>query len=248
MAQTFTIMRRELAAYFNTPIGYVFLVFFLLLSKSFFVLLSLFVNGVAEMRSYFSWLPILFLIFVPAIAMRLWAEERKLGTLELLMTFPVRSWHAVVGKFLAGMCFLAIMLILTLDLPLALWLLKGTGPGPDWGPIVCGYLGAIALGMVYMAIGAFASSLTSDQIVAFVIGATLNSVLFLIGFEPFVRMVRDLSPNWGGPVAATIQRFGVNYHFDSICCGVVDSRDILYALTMTAFFLYLNVLVVERRR
>ena len=240
-----TIMRRELGAYFNTPIGYVFMIFFLVLSKSLYVGMHLFVQGVAEMRDFFNWLPILFLFFLPAVSMRLWSEERKLGTLELLMTFPIRSWHAVLGKFLAGSVFLGVTLFLTLDLVLMLRvLLSAPTMSLDFGTIVGGYAGAMCLGMVYLAVGSFASSLTSDQIVAFVIGATLNGVLFLISFPTIVNWVRDFSPE----LSVAVQRFGVGYHFDSIARGVLDTRDLFYMLSMMAFFLFLNVLVIERRR
>lgn len=244
MNALYSIMRRELAAYFNTPIGYVFVVFFLVLSCALFVTLNLFVEGVAEMRGFFSFLPILFLFFIPSISMRLWAEERKAGTLELLLTFPIRTWHAVLGKFFAGVVFLCVALLLTLHLPIVLWLLSAQGAGPDIGPIIGGYLGTIFLGMVYLAVGSFASSLTSDQIVAFVIGASLNGLLFLISFPMIVNWIRDFSPR----LAVTVSSFGVGHHFESISRGVVDSRDLVYALTVCGFFLFLNVLVIERRR
>ena len=245
MHATLTIMRRELGAYFNTPIGYVFMVFFLVISKALYVLNSLFIQGVAEMRDYFGLLPILFLFFLPAVSMRLWSEERKLGTLELLLTFPIRTWHAVAGKFMAGMVFLAVTLFLTTDLVLMLRvLLAAPDVSLDYGAIAGGYLGALCLGMVYLAVGSFASSLTGDQIVAFVIGATLNGLLFLISFPLFVTFIRDFNPR----LSVAVSRFGVGYHFDSISRGVLDSRDLLYMLSMTVFFLFLNVLVIERRR
>ncbi|MCZ7644695.1 MAG: ABC transporter permease [Planctomycetota bacterium] len=250
MGPTYHIMKRELKAYFNTPIGYVFVVFFLLLSCSFYVFLTLFVEGVADMRGYFRWVPVIFLIFVPAVTMRLWAEERKLGTLELLLTFPVRTWQAVLGKFLAGLAFLAFTMLLTLHLPILLdtVLRPEQGLGLDWGPVIGCYIGTMVLGMVYLSVGAFASSLTGDQIVAFVVGATLNGVFFLIGFPPFVGWIRDFSSRWGPGLAEFVQRFGVSYHYESVARGVIDTRDLVYAVTVTGFFLFLNHLVIERRR
>lgn len=244
MSALLTVTRRELGAYFNTPIGYVFVVFFLVLSCALYVQLALFVEGLADMRGFFSFLPLLFLFFIPSVSMRLWAEERKSGTLELLLTFPIRTWHAVLGKFLAGTIFLAITMALTVHIPIVLWMLSAQGAGPDMGPLIGGYLGAMFLGMVYLAAGSFASSLTSDQIVAFVIGASLNGLLFLISFPMIVNWIRDYSPR----LAGTVSSFGVGYHFESISRGVVDTRDILYALSVCAFFLFLNVLVIERRR
>jgi len=239
MGATVSILRRELGAYFNTPIGYVFMSFFLLVSCAFYAS-SLFMQGVAEMRGYFGLLPIFFLFFVPAISMRLWAEERKLGTLELLMTMPIKTWHAVLGKFLAGMLFIMITLALTIHIPITLKVMGN----PDMGPIIGGYLGAMVLGMIYLSIGSFASSLTGDQIVAFVIGISINFLFFLMGYTPVIEWLKEISP----ALAGFIQRFGVDYHFESISRGVVDTRDIIYALSVTGFFLFLNVMVIERRR
>jgi ABC-type transport system involved in multi-copper enzyme maturation permease subunit len=151
--------------------------------------------------------------------MRLWAEERKLGTLELLMTFPVKAWAAVLAKFIAGLGFVALALALTLHLPFSLYFLTPeNGPGPDFGPIVGGSLGALVLGMVYLSSGAFASSLTSDQIIASVIGILLCFVFFLMGYQPLLDWIRDLiSP----AAAGYVERFGVNYHFESIARGVL---------------------------
>jgi ABC-2 type transport system permease protein len=244
MAATISVMRRELGAYFNTPIGYVFMIAFLVLS-SFLYVKSIFISGAADMREYFFWLPILFLVFIPGIAMRLWSEERKLGTLEVLLTMPLQTWQAVLGKFLAGMVFLFITMLLTLHLPLALKLLAPVNsPGPDFGPIIGGYMGTMILGMIYLSVGSFASSLTSDQIVAFIVGISINAVLLLISIPEFVFWVREYSPN----AAVELQRFGILHHFESIGRGVVDTRDIIYALSMSGLFLFLNILVIERRR
>ncbi|HYF48461.1 MAG TPA: ABC transporter permease [Planctomycetota bacterium] len=239
MNATLSILRRELGAYFNTPIGYVIIVFFLLIT-CFIYVTQLFQAGSADMRGYFGLLPFFLMLFVPAISMRLWAEERKLGTLELLMTMPVKSWQAVLGKFLAGFTFVFIMLALTFLIPLTLYILGN----PDTGTIIGGYLGGLVLGMVYLAIGSFASSLTSDQIVAFIIGISINFLFFLMGYQPVLDWIKDFSPL----VSSVVQRFGVDYHFESIARGVVDSRDIVYALTITGLFLFLNVLVIDRRR
>jgi ABC-2 type transport system permease protein len=239
MAATLTIMKRELGAYFNTPIGYVIIFFFLLVTCFFFVS-DLFLSGVAELRGYFNLMPLFLLFFVPAISMRLWSEERKLQTLEVLLTLPVRTWQTVLGKWLAGLVFIATMLALSIHLPIALYLLGN----PDSGTIIGGYLGALVLGMVYLSIGSFASSLTADQIVAFVVGISINMLFFLMGHPMVLSWIKDFSPN----VADVVQRFGINYHFDSIARGVVDSRDVIYALSVSGLFLFMNVLVIERRR
>jgi ABC-2 type transport system permease protein len=232
-------MRRELGAYFNTWIGYVFIIFFLLVSCWKYADV-IFIENTADMRDFFGMLPLLFLIFVPAISMRLWSEERKLGTLEVLMTMPVKTWQAVLGKFLAGFLFIAVTMALTLHIPIVLKILGN----PDFGTIFGGYAGALMMGMIYLSIGAFASSLTADQIVAFVIAVSISLIFFLIGEPSTLEWIKDFSPR----VAGVIERFGIFYHFASISRGVVDSRDIIYAVTMTGLFLLLNILVIERRR
>jgi len=240
MGATYSVFRREFAAYFNTSIGYVFMAFFLLVTKFFFVT-GLLVGGNAEMREFFGLMPIFFLFFIPAISMRLWSEERKLGTLEWLLTLPMKAWQAVLGKYLAGLAFIAVTLMLSFDIPI---FLKLHG-NPDMGPIIGGYLGALVLGMIYLAIGAFASSLTSDQIIAFVVAVAISMIFFLMGFQPILEWIKDIV---GANTTSLVQRFGINYHFESISRGVVDTRDVIYAFSIAGVFLFLNVLVVDRRR
>lgn len=240
MGATYSVFRREFAAYFNTPIGYVFMAAFLLVPKFFFIT-SMIIQGSADMRGFFGLLPIFFLFFIPAISMRLWSEERKLGTLEWLLTLPLNAWHAVLGKYLAGLAFIAVFLALSLDIPIFLFIYGN----PDLGPIVGGYLGAMVLGMIYLAIGSFASSLTSDQIIAFVVGVAINMLFFLMGFQPVLDWIKDA---FGAAVATGVQRFGVDSHFESISRGVVDSRDVIYAFSIAGAFLFLNTLVIDRRR
>ncbi|MGD0094207.1 MAG: ABC transporter permease subunit [Planctomycetota bacterium] len=238
---TASVLRREFGSYFNTAIGYVIMAAFLLLTCLLYVN-GLFLRGTAEMREYFGQMPVLMLFFVPAISMRLWSEERKLGTMEVLMTMPLKSWQAVLGKYLAALLFMLVMLGLSLHLPIVMkWWLHGN---PDVGQIVAGYAGALVLGMIYLSIGAFASSITSDQIVAFVIALGISFVFFLMGQQDVLAWIKEWSP----ATAEIVERFGVDYHFQSITRGVLDTRDILYALTITGLFLFLNVLVVERRR
>jgi ABC-2 type transport system permease protein len=239
MGATLSIFRRELGAYFNTPIGYVIAVFFLLIT-SFYYVPTLFSTGLADLRGFFVLLPVVLLMFVPAISMRLWAEERKMGTLEVLMTMPVRSWQAVLGKYFAGLAFITFMLALTIHLPIALYCLGN----PDTGTILGGYLGSLMLAMVYLSIGSFSSSVTSDQITAFIIAISINGIFFLMGYEPLLDLIKDVSPD----ISNFIRRFGIEYHFISIARGVVDTRDIVYGLSLTGLFLFLNVLVIERRR
>jgi ABC-2 type transport system permease protein len=172
--------------------------------------------------------------------MRLWSEERKLGTLEWLLTLPLNAWQAVVGKYLAGLAFIGVTLALSFDLPIFLWIYGN----PDIGPIIGGYLGVMVMGMVYLAIGSFASSLTGDQIVAFVVAVALSFVVFMISLPQFLEWMKDW---FGTAVTSKIELFGILSHFQSISRGVVDSRDIVYAFAVSGIFLFLNYLIVDHR-
>jgi ABC-2 type transport system permease protein len=242
MAAICTILRRELGAYFNTPIAYVVIFVYLIISGAFYVHFG-FTSQAGDLRAFFEWQPLVMALLIPALTMRLWSEERQLGTLELLMTLPVRTWQAVAGKFLAATCFLIVMLLLTMHLPFFLsWL--SNPPGPDWGTVVGGYLGCLAMGMMYISIGLFASSLTRDQIVALIIGLAICVMLWLIGFPVFVTMIREFSAE----VAVWVGNFSIVPHFESISRGVLDSRDLVYVVSVGGFFLLLTNLVMERRR
>lgn len=243
MAAICTILRRELGAYFNTPIAYVVIFVYLLISGAFYVFLGNFDEGAADLRGFFYWQPLVMALLIPAVTMRLWAEERQIGTLELLMTLPVKTWQVVASKFLAATCFLLAMLLLTLHIPFVIWWLANP-PGVDWGPVVGGYLGCLAMGMMYISIGLFASSLTRDQIVALIIGLAICVVLWLVGFPPFVALFRELSVT----LAVWVQNFSIVPHFESIGRGVLDTRDLIYVVSVGGFFLLLTNLVMERRR
>lgn len=250
MSAFWAVCRRELAAYFCTPLGYVFAVIFLFISCAYYAG-SLFQNGKLEMRGLFENLPLLLLFFVPATAMRLWADERKTGTLELLMTYPLPAWQAVLAKFAAGTLFLAAALALTFHLPLLLqFALRPPAPaaGPDWGPILGGYLASLALGMTYLALGAFASSLTGNQVVAFVLAFGLNMLLYLLALPAVLNAVRETLGGAGASLAVQMERFGILGRFNSIARGVLDTRDVVFAASLCGFFLFLNVLVIQRRR
>jgi ABC-2 type transport system permease protein len=236
MTKTTPIFRREFASYFNSPIAFIYLTVFLGLSSWLF-LKGFFVINEASMRPFFGLLPWIFLFFIPAITMRLWAEEKKVGTMELLMTLPVTEAEAVLGKFLASFTFLLVSLGLSFILPIVVAALGS----PDPGQIVGGYLGAVLIGAAFLSIGLFISSLTENQIVAFIVSVVVIFGLFILG-EDFVLFG---VPDWLVPVFSFI---GLGGHFDSISRGVVDSRDILYYLSVIGFFLYLNVKSIEARK
>jgi ABC-2 type transport system permease protein len=238
MNNVLTIAGKEFRSYFTSTIAYIFMVVFLVLTAVlFFELQKFFVIGQATLRDFFGLVPIVFLFFVPAISMRMWAEERKLGTLEILMTLPIRDWEAVLGKFIAAFLFLGITLALTFPLPVMAALLGN----PDTGAMVGGYLGLILLGATYLAIGLWISSLTENQIVAFILAAVACLILFIIGVDIFLTAL----PRW---IVPFLKGIALGSRFNSIERGVIDLRDIVYYLSMIGFFLILNVRSVEARR
>jgi ABC-2 type transport system permease protein len=238
MRNVWMIAGKELRSYFNSTIAYIFMVVFLVLTALlFFELQKFFVVGQATLRDFFGLVPIVMLFFVPAISMRMWAEERKLGTLETLMTLPLRDWEVVLGKFLASMLFMLITLALTFPLPV----MVGAIGHPDGGAIFCGYLGLVLLGGAYLAIGLWISSLTENQIVAFITAAVVCLILFIIGVDIFLTAV----PKGLVPV---LKGLALGSRFSSIERGVIDLRDIVYYLSIIGFFLFLNVRAVEMRK
>jgi len=182
------------------------------------------------MRNYFGIMPWIFLFFIPAITMRLWAEEKKLGTMEILMTFPVREYEVVLGKFLASFCFL--FLTVVLSSPLALTV--ATLGNPDGGPIIGSYLGLLLMGGAYLAIGIFISSLTENQIIAFIISIVVIFAFLIVGED----IVLFTIPGFLVPVFSYLS---LGKHFESISRGVIDSRDLIYYLSIIGFFVYLNI-------
>ncbi len=234
-----TVLRREFGAYFDSPIAYVFLVAFVVIPNGLF----LFVYGAQRqlsMREYFSLLPFVFLFFVPAITMRLWSEERRAGSIEILLTLPVRAGEAVLGKFLAAYAFLVVALAATLTIPISMTMFGS----PDWGPIVGAYLGAILMGGVFLALGAYISSLSTNQIVAFIISVSLSFLLVLIGYH-FVRAAAGRLWTFLADVLAYLS---VKTHSDTIARGVVDTSDVIYYVSLIFLFLMLNVYAIQSRR
>lgn len=230
------VYRRELRSYFNSPIAYIFIVVFLLLSSWLFFR-GYFLYAQADLRPFFTLLPWIFLFFVPAVSMRLWAEERKLKTAELLLTLPVRDEQVILGKFLAGLTLIAITVLLEFPLVILTAQLGDVDPGP----VVGGFVGSLFLGGAYLSIGLFLSSLTDNQIVAFILGVVVCFAFFIVG-ENLVLVTAPAS------LAPLLQSLGLGAHFQSIGRGVIDSRDVVYYLSVIVFFLFLNRLsLVERK-
>jgi ABC-2 type transport system permease protein len=236
MHNILAIARKEFRSYFSSVIAYIFITLFLAVSGWLFMS-GFFLVGQASLRPFFSLLPWLFLVFVPAVTMRLWAEEKKLGTIELLMTFPVRDVEVVLGKFVAALAFLTVAL--ALSFPLALT--AAYAGDPDWGAIFGGYLGSVLLGGAYLAIGVFASSLTENQIVAFLIAVVTCFGMYVTGEEFVLYRVPQA-------LVGFLSYLSLGTHFESIGRGVLDTRDLIYYLSVIGFFLFLNVRSVESRK
>ena len=236
-----TIAKRELVAYFTSPVAYVFLVIFLLLTGFLtFTAGAFFERGEASLGAFFGWHPWLYLVLVPAVGMRLWAEERRAGTLELLLTLPVTAWQAILGKFAASWAFLAIALALTFPVVVTVNVLGE----PDNGQIFAGYLGSFFLAGAYLAITCFTSATTRNQVVAFILSVVLCLFLLLAGFSP----VTDLLVRWASPALVdTIAAFSVVTHFDAFQKGVIDSRDVLFFLSVIGFSLFATGVVLRNR-
>lgn len=227
--------RKELAAYFNSPIAYIFIGAFLVVGNWLFFN-SFFLAGQASLRDYFAVLPWLFLFLTPALTMRLWAEEKKSGTIELLLTLPLTDWQAVWGKFLSALAFVATALLLTLTLPLSVSYLGNL----ELGPVVGGYLGALLLAGAYLSLGLFISALTKNQIIAFVSSLAACFAFFIVGAD-FVLI--------GAPqaLAPLLKFLGLGSHFYNIAKGVIDTKDLFYYGSFIAFFLWLNARLIRER-
>jgi len=230
------IIKKELKNYFNSPLAYIFISIFLVISGWLFFR-SFFIQGQANMRSYFNLMPWLFLFLIPAVTMRLWAEEKKLNTREILFTWPIKDYEAILGKFLSSLFFIALTLILSLSIPITISFVGEL----DWGIVIACYLGALFLSAAFLAIGLFISSLTDNQIIAFILAVALSFAIFIIG-EDFVLYA---IPSFFVKLA---QYLGLGSHFASINRGVLDSRDIIYYLSVIFFFLYLNTRQIESRK
>jgi ABC-2 type transport system permease protein len=235
------IMKRELAGYFGSPVAYVFIVIFLLLTGFFtFYISNFFEAGQADLRGFFQWHPWLFMFLVPAVAMRLWAEERRLGTIELLMTLPVTVTEVILGKFLAAWFFIGIALALTFPLVITVMYLGD----PDIGVIACGYVGSFLMAGAFLSIGSMTSAITRSQVVSFILAVVACLFLILAGFAPVTAVLTGWAPIW---LVDIVSSTSVLSHFASISRGVLDMRDLLYYLSVMVFMIFVNGVILQNR-
>ena len=242
MRQFLSITKRELISYFATPVAYVFITIFLLLSGLFtFYLGNFFEIGQASLGSFFEWHPWLYLFLVPAITMRLWSEEKKSGTIELLTTLPVSTLNIVLGKFMAAWLFTFLALILTFPM----WITVNYLGNPDNGVIMASYIGSFLMSGGYLSIGIFISSLTKNQVIAFIVSVTV-CFLFTVSGLPIVL---DFFSNWAGEaITDVIASFSFLANYSDISRGIIDFRTLVYFLSLIFLFLYLNVITLDNSR
>lgn len=242
MHHTVTIAKRELAGYFATPVAYVFILIFLLLASAFtFYLGGFYERGQADLAPFFNFHPWLYLFLIPAISMRLWAEERKSGSVELLLTQPVTLWQAVLGKFLAAWAFTALALALTFPI----WITVNYLGSPDNGVILAAYIGSLLMAGGFLAIGSCMSALTRNQVVAFILAVVICFAFLLAGFP----LVLDAFHAWAPQVLIdAIASLSFLTHFEAISKGVLDVRDLLYFVLTMAFFLIATAIILDVRK
>ena len=234
MKKALPVFRRELSAYFFSPMAYIVISVFLLLTGWFFTS-EMFLSDDSSLRSVLGVIPFIFIFFVPAITMRLLSEEKKSGTIELLVTMPISDLEIVLGKYFAGLGLLVTALIFTFPFALTIMLLGD----PDIGMLVCGYLGLILMGAAYVSIGVFASTISKNQVISFIIAFLIIFVLWLI--DKFLMII----PSYLVPV---LQFLSIDYHYMNISRGIIDSRDVVYYLSLVVFMISLSKLSLESRK
>ncbi len=242
MQSCWVIVKRELGAYFSTPLAYVFIVIFLALSGAMtFFMGAFFERGQADLNSFFSFHPWLYLFLIPAISMRLWAEERKTGTIELLLTLPVPTWVIVIGKFLAAWGFIAIALVLTFPL----WITVNYLGSPDNGVIFASYIGSLVMAGGYLSIGSFLSAVTKNQVIAFILTAVVCFLFLMSGVELVQSFFQGWAPSF---VLEALSSMSFLTHFNTIIRGVIDMRDVVFFGSIVSVFLYVNASVIDLKR
>ena len=240
--KTYIILDRELKGYFRTPLASIFLLVFLALSSGMtFFLGRFFERDQADLTAFFSWHPWLFLVLMPAIGMRLWAEERRSGTIELLITLPVTNTQLVVGKFLASWIFTLIALILTMPI----WITVNYLGDPDNNVILISYVGSWLMAGAFLALTSCLSALTKNQVIAFIISSISGFILIMAGFNLVLSAVRSWSPNW---ITETISSMSFLSHFSRIQMGVFDLSTLIFFISMIILCLWINVQLVQVKK
>jgi ABC-2 type transport system permease protein len=241
-ANIWTIAKRELGGYFTSPVAYVFIVIFLLMTGLFtFMIGRIIERGEASLYWFFYWHPWLYLVLVPAVGMGVWAEERRLGTIELLLTMPITTWQAIIGKFLAAWIFLGVALFLTFPVVISVNYLGN----PDNGVILCGYIGSLLLGGAYLAISTMTSAMTRNQVVSFILSVVICLFLILCGFPPVTDLIQNYLPQ---VIIDIIASFSVMPHFDSFKRGLLDFRDIVFFASIIVFGLFTTSIIIRNLR
>lgn len=243
-ARTLAVFRRELAGYFVTPVAYVFIVIFLFVTGMFTFsdrLGDFYQRGQADLQPFFVFLPWLFLFLIPAVSMRLWAEERRQGTLELLLTLPIPLWGSVLGKFLAAWIFTGIALALTFPI----WITVNYLGKPDNGVILAGYLASFLMAGAYLAIGSTMSALTRNQVIAFIITVIVCFGFLLGGYAPALAQLGSWVPQ---SVVSAVASFSFVTRFDALAKGVIDLRDVLFFASLIALFLFATGVIVDAKK
>ncbi len=242
MKRMWAVMKRELAGYFTSPVAYVFIVIFLLLCGFFTFSIGRFYEiGQADLRAFFEWHPWIFLFLVPSVGMRLWADERRDGTIELILTLPVSLSELIVGKFLAAWIFLGSALALTFPIIITVGYLGE----PDFGAILTGYIGSLLLAGSYLSVGCMTSSLTRSQVISFVLTVVICLFLLLAGWPPVTDFLSGWAPAW---LISVVEGFSFMHHFADMERGVLDIRDLIYYLSVMGFMLLANGVILQSRR
>lgn len=235
------IFKREILGYFGSPVAYVFIAIFLLLLGFFtFYISHFFEMGQADLRAFFEWHPWIYMFLVPAVAMRLWAEERRMGTIELILTYPITVSEAILGKFLAAWIFIGIALILTFPMVITVVYLGD----PDLGAILCGYVGSFLLAGAFLSVGSMTSAMTRSQVISFILAVVICLFFILAGYPPVTEIFSGWAPGWLLEVVANLSFLS---HFQSLQRGVIDARDLLYYLSVIFFMLFANSIIIQNR-
>ena len=242
MKSIWTITKRELAGYFNSPVAYVFLVIFLLLTAAFRFLIGQFMDrNQATLQAFFMWHPWIYLFLVPAVGMRLWSEERRQGTMELLLTLPISLWHCIIGKFLASWIFLTLALVMTFPI----WITVNYLGNPDNSVIVASYIGSFFLAGAYLSITSMTSALTRNQVISFILSVVICLFLVLCGWPPVTDVVETLAPR---SIVEFVAAFSVMPGIEQFNNGQIDSRTVIYFLSVIGFPLFATSVIIRGLR